>query len=214
LHNEYLEENYGVGFHTISVPRIKKAEGMSLEEYPHQIDDDTFRNIVAIIRLAVPYTGMILSTRETAELRRELIKYGISQISAGSSADVGGYSDREEGKTRTQFELADHRTPLEVLKELLDEDYIPSYCTACYRMGRTGDRFMELAKSGNIQNVCSPNAILTLMEYAMDYGDEELTEKVKTVIARELENISREDIKQLTKEKLEKIKNGERDLYL
>ncbi|MGL4998989.1 MAG: [FeFe] hydrogenase H-cluster radical SAM maturase HydG [Cetobacterium sp.] len=214
LHNEYLEENYGVGFHTISVPRIKKAEGMSLEEYPHQIDDDTFRNIVAIIRLAVPYTGMILSTRETAELRRELIKYGISQISAGSSADVGGYSDREEGKTRTQFELADHRTPLEVLKELLDEDYIPSYCTACYRMGRTGDRFMELAKSGNIQNVCSPNALLTLMEYAMDYGDEELTEKVKTVIARELENISREDIKQLTKEKLEKIKNGERDLYL
>ncbi|MGL6119702.1 MAG: [FeFe] hydrogenase H-cluster radical SAM maturase HydG [Fusobacteriaceae bacterium] len=214
LHNEYLEANYGVGFHTISVPRIKKAEGMSLEEYPHQIDDDTFRNIVAIIRLAVPYTGMILSTRETAELRRELIKYGISQISAGSSADVGGYSDKEEGKTRTQFELADHRTPLEVLKELLDEDYIPSYCTACYRMGRTGDRFMELAKSGNIQNVCSPNALLTLMEYAMDYGDKELTEKVKTVIARELENISREDIKQLTKEKLEQIKNGMRDLYL
>ncbi|MGL5125244.1 MAG: [FeFe] hydrogenase H-cluster radical SAM maturase HydG [Fusobacteriaceae bacterium] len=214
LHNEYLEAYYGVGFHTISVPRIKKAEGMSLEEYPHQIDDDIFRNIVAIIRLAVPYTGMILSTRETAELRRELIKYGISQISAGSSADVGGYSDREEGKTRTQFELADHRTPLEVLKELLDEDYIPSYCTACYRMGRTGDRFMELAKSGNIQNVCSPNALLTLMEYAMDYGDEELTEKVKTVIARELENISREDIKQLTKEKLEQIKNGMRDLYL
>ena len=214
LHNEYLEANYGVGFHTISVPRIKKAEGMSLDEYPYQIDDDTFRNIVAIIRLAVPFTGMILSTRETAELRRELIKYGISQISAGSSADVGGYTDREEGKTRTQFELADHRTPLEVLKELLDQDCVPSYCTACYRMGRTGDRFMQLAKSGNIQNVCSPNALLTLMEYAMDYGDLELTEKVEKVIAREIKNIKREDIKLLTLEKLEKIKNGERDLYL
>ncbi|MGL4988124.1 MAG: [FeFe] hydrogenase H-cluster radical SAM maturase HydG [Cetobacterium sp.] len=214
LHNEYLEQNYGVGFHTVSVPRIKKAEGMSLEEYPHQIDDDTFRNIVAILRLAVPFTGMILSTRETAELRRELIQYGISQISAGSSADVGGYSDREEGKTGTQFELADHRTPLEVLKELLDEEYVPSYCTACYRMGRTGDRFMELAKSGNIQNVCGPNALLTLMEYAHDYGDIELNEKVERVIARELEKISREDIKKLTIEKLEKIKNGERDLYL
>lgn len=214
IHNEYLEKNYGVGFHTISVPRIKKAVGMSLDEYPYQIDDDTFRNIVAIIRLAVPFTGMILSTRETAELRRELIKYGISQISAGSSADVGGYTDREDGKTQTQFELADHRTPLEVLKELLDQDCIPSYCTACYRMGRTGDRFMQLAKSGNIQNVCSPNALLTLMEYAMDYGDLELTEKVEKVIAREIKEIKREDIKSLTLEKLEKIKNGERDLYL
>ena len=214
IHNEYLEKHYGVGFHTISVPRIKKAEGMSLDEYPHQIDDDTFRDIVAIIRLAVPFTGMILSTRETAELRRELIKYGISQISAGSSADVGGYSDKESGKTATQFELADQRTPLEVLKELLDEDYIPSYCTACYRMGRTGDRFMQLAKSGNIQNVCLPNALLTLMEYAMDYGDEELTEKVQKVISKEIKNIKREDIKILTLEKLEKIRYGKRDLYL
>lgn len=214
IHNEYLEKNYGVGFHTISVPRIKKAEGVSLEEYPNQIDDETFKNIVAIIRLAVPFTGMILSTRETAELRRELIKYGISQISAGSSADVGGYTDREEGKTQTQFELADHRTPLEVLKELLDQDCIPSYCTACYRMGRTGDRFMQLAKSGNIQNVCSPNALLTLMEYAMDYGDEELLEKVEKVIEREIKTLKREDIKQLTIEKLQKIRAGERDLYL
>ncbi|MGL5638801.1 MAG: [FeFe] hydrogenase H-cluster radical SAM maturase HydG, partial [Cetobacterium sp.] len=214
IHNEYLEKNYGVGFHTISVPRIKKAEGMSLDEYSHQIDDDTFRDIVAIIRLAVPFTGMILSTRETAELRRELIKYGISQISAGSSADVGGYSDKENGKTATQFELADHRTPLEVLKELLDEEYVPSYCTACYRMGRTGDRFMQLAKSGNIHNVCLPNALLTLMEYAMDYGDEELTEKVQKVISKEIKNIKREDIKVLTLEKLEKIRYGVRDLYL
>lgn len=147
-------------------------------------------------------------------MRRELIKYGISQISAGSSADVGGYSDKENGKTATQFELADYRTPLEVLKELLDEEYVPSYCTACYRMGRTGDRFMQLAKSGNIQNVCLPNALLTLMEYAMDYGDEELTEKVQKVISKEIENIKREDIKVLTLEKLEKIRYGVRDLYL
>nr|WP_307775653.1 [FeFe] hydrogenase H-cluster radical SAM maturase HydG [uncultured Cetobacterium sp.] len=214
MHNEYLEKTKGVGFHTISVPRIKKAEGMSLEEFPHQIDDETFRNIVAILRLAVPFTGMILSTRETPELRRELIKYGISQVSAGSSADVGGYADREDGKTQTQFELADHRTPLEILKELLDENCVPSYCTACYRMGRTGDRFMQLAKSGNIQNVCSPNALLTLMEYSMDYGDKELSEKVEKVIKRELEKIQRDDIRKLTEEKLEKIKNGERDLFL
>lgn len=214
MHNEHLEKTKGVGFHTISVPRIKKAEGMSLDEFPNQIDDETFRLIVAILRLAVPFTGMILSTRETAEFRKELIKYGISQISAGSSADVGGYTEREEGKTQTQFELADHRAPLEVLKELLDEECVPSYCTACYRMGRTGDRFMQLAKSGNIQNVCSPNALLTLMEYSMDYGDEELSEKVEQVIERELKKIPREDIRELTKEKLAKIKSGERDLYL
>ena len=214
IHNEYLEKHSGVGFHTISVPRIKKAEGMSLEEFPHQIDDETFKNIVAIIRLAVPFTGMILSTRETAELRRELVKYGISQVSAGSSADVGGYVAKEEGKTQTQFELADHRTPLEVLKELLDDEYLPSYCTACYRMGRTGDRFMQLAKSGNIQNVCSPNALLTLMEYALDYGDEEILEKATKIIDREIQTIEREDIKEMTIEKLERIKKGERDLFL
>lgn len=214
MHNEYLEKTKGVGFHTISVPRIKKACGVSLETFPYQIDDETFKLIVAIIRLAVPFTGIILSTRETPELRRELIKYGVSQISAGSSADVGGYSEREKGKTQTQFELSDHRTPLEVLKELLDENYIPSYCTACYRMGRTGDRFMQLAKTGNIQNVCLPNALLTLMEYSMDYGDKELSQKVERVIQREVENIKREDIKKLTLEKLEKIRNGERDLFL
>ncbi|WP_297488800.1 [FeFe] hydrogenase H-cluster radical SAM maturase HydG [uncultured Cetobacterium sp.] len=214
IHNEYLEKTKGVGFHTISVPRIKKAEGMCLSEFPHQIDDDTFRLIVAILRLAVPFTGMILSTRETAEFRKELVKYGISQVSAGSSADVGGYTEREEGRTQTQFELADHRAPLDVLKELLDEEYIPSYCTACYRMGRTGDRFMQLAKSGNIQNVCLPNAILTLMEYSMDYGDKELSEKVEKTIERELKKIVRDDIRQLTMEKLERIKSGERDLYL
>ncbi|MEG0135040.1 MAG: [FeFe] hydrogenase H-cluster radical SAM maturase HydG [Cetobacterium sp.] len=214
LHNEYLEKTKGVGFHTISVPRMKKAEGMSLEQFPNLIDDEDFRKIIATIRLAVPFTGIILSTRESAELRREVIKYGVSQISAGSSADVGGYSEREEGKTANQFQLADHRTPLEILKELLDEDYVPSYCTACYRMGRTGDRFMELAKSGNIQNVCGPNALMTLMEYALDYGDKEIIEKVEKVISREIPKIKREDIKTLTLKNIELIKQGKRDLYI
>ncbi|SJZ70853.1 iron-only hydrogenase maturation protein HydG [Cetobacterium ceti] len=215
LHNEHLEKTHGVGFHTISVPRLKQAEGMSLEQFPHLVDDDLFKNIVAIIRLAVPFTGLILSTRETPEMRREVIKYGVSQVSAGSSTDVGGYTDRALGKSAPdQFELADHRTPLEILKSLLDEDYVPSYCTACYRQGRTGDRFMELAKSGNIQNVCGPNALMTLMEYAMDYGDKELLEKVEEVIAREIIKIKRDDIKELTKNNIKRIKNGERDLYI
>lgn len=214
LHNEHLEKEFGVGFHTISVPRLKKADGMSLDQFPHLIDDETFRYIVAILRLAVPFTGIILSTRESAELRREVIKYGVSQVSAGSSTDVGGYSEREEGKTSTQFEVADHRTPLEVLKELLDEDYVPSYCTACYRMGRTGDRFMELAKSGNIQNVCGPNALMTLMEYSLDYGDKDLIAKTEQVIAREIQKIKRDDIRELTLKNIEKIKNGERDLFI
>ncbi|MGL6114003.1 MAG: [FeFe] hydrogenase H-cluster radical SAM maturase HydG [Cetobacterium sp.] len=215
MHNEYLEKTHGVGFHTISVPRLKKAEGMCLEKFPHLVDDEMFKNIVAIIRLAVPFTGIILSTRETPELRKEVIKYGVSQISAGSSADVGGYSEREKGHhIPNQFELADHRTPLEILKSLLDEEYVPSYCTACYRMGRTGDRFMELAKSGNIQNVCGPNALMTLMEYAMDYGDKDLLEKVEKVIAREIPKIKREDIRELTKNNILKIKNGQRDLFI
>ncbi|MGL5232398.1 MAG: [FeFe] hydrogenase H-cluster radical SAM maturase HydG, partial [Fusobacteriaceae bacterium] len=174
MHNDYLEKEFGVGFHTISVPRMKKAEGMSLEDFPNLISDDIFKKIVAILRVAVPFTGIILSTRETAELRREVIKYGVSQVSAGSCTGVGGYREGETKKETAQFKVSDERTPLEVLKELLDEGYLPSYCTACYRSGRTGDRFMQLAKSGNIQNVCQPNALMTLMEYAMDFGDDEL----------------------------------------
>ncbi len=214
LHNGHLEEKFGVGFHTISVPRIKKAEGMSLEEFPHLIDDNMFKKIVAIIRIAVPFTGIILSTRETAEMRQEVIKYGVSQVSAGSSVDVGGYKDREQGKHANQFELSDERSPMEVLKDLLDKGYIPSYCTACYRQGRTGDRFMQLAKSGQIQNVCGPNALMTLMEYILDYGDDELYEKAEKVIYQEADKIKREDIKELLLKNLKKIKNGERDLFL
>lgn len=213
IHNEHLEEKFGVGFHTISVPRLKQAEGMDLSKYP-LVDDDMFKKIVAIIRLAVPYTGIILSTRETHEMRREVINYGVSQVSAGSAVGVGSYKKAKEMLSGEQFQTADNRTPLEVLSELLDEGFIPSYCTACYRMGRTGDRFMSLAKAGTIQYVCHPNALMTLMEFILDYGDEALYNKASAIIYKEAEKIEREDIKKLLLNNLERIKNGERDLYL
>lgn len=215
LHNEHLEDRFGVGFHTISVPRIKKAEGMELSEFNYLIDDETFKKIVTIIRIAVPFTGIILSTRESADMRRELIKQGVSQISAGSCTGVGGYKEEETlGKSVTQFKVSDERTPLEVLKELVDDGLIPSYCTACYRSGRTGDRFMQLAKTGQIHNVCTPNALMTLMEFMLDYGDDELLVKGRAFIESETEKIERQDIKQMLKLKLEKIENGERDLFI
>lgn len=214
MHNAHLEEKFGVGFHTISVPRLQPANGVSLENYPHLLDDKMFKKIVAILRIAVPFTGLILSTRETPEMRKELLKYGVSQISAGSSTGVGGYKEREEGKEVKQFKTNDERSPIEILKELLSDGYIPSYCTACYRKGRTGDRFMSLAKSGNIKYICEPNALMTLLEFTLDYGDEELYKKSLEIIDKEVENIEREDIKSLTKESMEKMKKGQRDFYL
>ena len=214
MHNAHLEEKFGVGFHTISVPRLQPANGVSLENYPHLLDDKMFKKIVAILRIAVPFTGLILSTRETPEMRKELLKYGVSQISAGSSTGVGGYKEREEGKEVKQFKTNDERSPIEILKELLSDGYIPSYCTACYRKGRTGDRFMSLAKSGNIKYVCEPNALMTLLEFTLDYGDEELYKKSLEIIDKEVENIEREDIKSLTKESMKKMKTGQRDFYL
>ena len=214
MHNAHLEEKYGVGFHTISVPRLQPAKGVTLENYPYLLDDKMFKKVVAILRIAVPFTGLILSTRETPEMRRELLKYGVSQISAGSSTGVGGYKQREEGLEVKQFKTNDERSPIEILKELLEDGYIPSYCTACYRKGRTGDRFMALAKSGNIKYVCEPNAIMTLLEFTLDYGDKELYDKAQEVINAEVENIQREDIKNMTKASLEKMKKGERDFYL
>lgn len=214
MHNKHLEEKFGVGFHTISMPRLKPAKGMTLEQFPHIVDDDMFKKLVAIVRIAVPFTGIIMSTRETAEMRRELLKCGVSQLSAGSSTGVGGYKDREEGKEVSQFKTSDERTPLEVLKGVLDDGYIPSYCTACYRKGRTGERFMTLAKSGEIQNMCEPNAMATLLEFALDYGDKEILEKSEKVISKEIENIKREDIKNTLKSNLEKLRKGQRDLYI
>ncbi len=215
LHNDHLEKEWGVGFHTISVPRLKKAEGMTLEQFPYLVPDETFKKIVAVIRLAVPFTGIILSTRESAAMRNEVIDYGVSQVSAGSCTGVGGYKESElKVHDFDQFKKEDERTPLEVVKALIGDGYIPSYCTACYRSGRTGDRFMQLAKSGQIGNVCNPNALMTLMEFVCDYGDEELLKTGKSTIYAEAEKIAREDIKTLTLNNLKKIENGERDLFL
>lgn len=215
MHNEHLEKEWGVGFHTISVPRLKKAEGMDLSEFPNIIDDETFKKLVAIIRIAVPFTGIILSTRESQEMRKEVLRYGVSQISAGSCTGVGGYKEQEMlGKTTNQFAVEDERSPLEVLKELVDDGYIPSYCTACYRQGRTGDRFMQLAKSGSIQHVCGPNAMMTLMEFMLDFGDEEILKKGEVLIQAEIDKIQRDDIKQMVVKNIERIKKGDRDLFV
>ncbi len=215
MHNAHLEELFGVGFHTISVPRLQKAKGMELTDFPNIVSDDEFKRIVAIIRLAVPFTGIILSTRESAKMRKEVINYGVSQVSAGSCTGVGGYKEEfEKGKKIDQFEVADHRSPLEVLKELVKDGFVPSYCTACYRSGRTGDRFMSLAKSGQIHNVCLPNALMTLKEYAIDYGDTEFKNLVAKVIDDELNHIDNSKIRAMTSENLIKINDGKRDLYL
>ncbi len=211
LHNEHLEQKYGVGFHTISVPRICKADGAETE-YSHAVTDEDFKKLVAIIRLAVPYTGMIVSTRESKEMRKVLISMGISQLSGGSAVEVGGYAKREQKST--QFEVADDRSPMEIIKWLMSEDLVPSFCTACYRSGRTGDRFMSLAKSFNIKNVCLPNALMTLKEYSLDYGDDEFRELAKKLIASKIDDVKNEKVRELVKENLEKMETGTRDLFL
>lgn len=213
-HNRYLEDKYGVGFHTISVPRLKKAEGMALEDYPDMISDEQFKRLVTILRLAVPYVGLILSTRESKEIREELISAGVSQISAGSKTDVGGYhEEHEEVKDHDQFELSDERSVADVNKDLINAGYIPSYCTACYRKGRTGDRFMDLAKNGTIGLICEPNALMTLCEYIMDYGDQELIEKGLKYILEHAGTIKNQAIKEKLKSNIFKIIKGERDLF-
>lgn len=214
LHNEHLEEKFNVGFHTISVPRLKKAEGMNLEDFPNVLDDETFKKIVAIIRIAVPFTGIILSTRENQEMRRELLRYGVSQISAGSVTGVGGYKEKEDRKSINQFETCDDRSPLEVLKGLVNDGYIPSYCTACYRKGRTGERFMSLAKTGQIQNVCEPNALMSLVEYALDYGDDEIRNKVDKLIDNIKDDFEKKHVREMIEKRIERLRNGERDLYV
>jgi len=215
MHAEHLEEAFGVGPHTISVPRLRAAENVDIEKYPHLVSDEDFKKIVAIIRLAVPYTGMILSTREEQGFRDEVLEVGISQVSAGSCTGVGGYVEEyreHHHDEKPQFEVGDHRSPLEIIKSLCKGGYIPSYCTACYREGRTGERFMALAKAGQIHNVCQPNAILTFKEFMMDYGDEEIREIGKEVIERSLKEIPKEAARKAAEEKLERIEKGERDL--
>ncbi len=213
LHNEHLEKKFGAGFHTISVPRIRPADGADITVARHIPTDEQFQRLVAIIRLAVPFTGMIVSTRETADMRAKLIRLGVSQISGGSAVEVGGYAERERHGSG-QFEVSDNRAPEDIVKWLMSEDLIPSFCTACYRQGRTGDRFMQLAKSGNIKNVCLPNALMTLCEYAQDYGDEETLAKASEIILRKLPDIQNEKIRKRVEESIERIRGGKRDLYL
>ncbi|WP_427340005.1 [FeFe] hydrogenase H-cluster radical SAM maturase HydG [Caloranaerobacter sp. DY30410] len=216
MHAEHLDSVYGVGPHTISVPRLRPAEGVDINNYPYLVSDDDFKKIVAIIRLAVPYTGMILSTREAPKYRDEVISLGISQISAGSCTGVGGYVEeymhKHHDDEKPQFEVEDHRSPIEILKSLCKSGYIPSYCTACYREGRTGERFMALAKSGQIHNVCLPNALLTFKEFLLDYADEELKELGRKTIEEALKQIPKESARKATIKYLERIENGERDL--
>ena len=215
MHAEHLEAALGVGPHTLSIPRIRAAEGGVSRDYPNLVSDEDFKKVVAVLRLAVPYTGMLLSTREPMGYREELLALGISQMSAGSCTGVGGYAHEYklgEEEAVPQFEPLDHRTPAEFLKGLLRDGYIPSYCTACYREGRTGDRFMRLAKTGQIANVCQPNAMITLQEYVEDYGDAELRELAEKVIARELASITNHKDRAVTETFLQRIRDGERDL--
>ncbi|EYE88226.1 thiamine biosynthesis protein ThiH [Fervidicella metallireducens AeB] len=217
MHAEHLEDRFGVGPHTVSVPRLRAAEGVDIKKYPYLVSDEEFKKVVAVLRLSLPYTGMILSTREEAVLRDEIIALGISQISAGSCTGVGGYVDeykKHHHDEKPQFEVGDHRSPLEIIKSLCRGGYIPSYCTACYREGRTGDRFMRLAKSGQIHNVCQPNAILTFKEFLLDYGDDEAKNIGEEVIKKSLDEIPKDSARIATLERLERIEKGERDLRL
>ncbi|MCL2420849.1 MAG: [FeFe] hydrogenase H-cluster radical SAM maturase HydG [Defluviitaleaceae bacterium] len=209
LHNEHLENHFGVGFHTISVPRIRSTDGVS--KYPHAVSDKDFLRLVAILRMAVPFTGMIVSSRETPEMRRQLIQIGISQMSAGSRTAVGGYSGLANA---AQFSIADHRDAQEIIYWLMEEGTLPSFCTACYRQGRSGDRFMTLAKSGDIKNVCLPNGLLTLKEYALDYGDDRFSVLADALISKKLADIDSENTRHLIESKLIDLSHGKRDLFI
>lgn len=211
MHAEHLEAVHGVGPHTISVPRIKRADDIDPNVFDNGIDDDTFAKICALIRIAVPYTGMIISTRESQKVREKVIGLGVSQISGASRTSVGGYTEEIRPHDTEQFDVSDNRTLDEVVLWLMKMGYIPSFCTACYREGRTGDRFMALCKSKQIQNCCHPNALMTLKEYLMDYASEETRKVGEELIKSELENIPKEKVKEICKEHLEKIEQGIRD---
>ena len=212
MHAEHLEAVHGVGPHTISVPRLRRADDIDPDDFDNGIDDDTFAKIVAVIRIAVPYTGMIISTRESKVCRERVLHLGISQISGGSRTSVGGYVEEEtEEENSAQFDVEDKRTLDQVVNWLMTMDYIPSFCTACYREGRTGDRFMQLCKSKQIQNCCHPNALMTLKEYLEDYASEDTKEIGDKLIIKELTNIPNEKVKEIVVKNLENIKNGQRD---
>ena len=211
MHAEHLEARFGVGPHTISVPRICPADDIDTADFSNAVPDETFQKIVAVIRIAVPYTGMIISTRESQKCREKVLDLGVSQISGGSRTSVGGYVEEETvNENSAQFDVSDRRTLDQVVSWLLDLGYIPSFCTACYREGRTGDRFMSLVKSGQIANCCHPNALMTLKEYLEDYACPETKEKGIRVIERELQNITREKTREICRKNLAEIENGKR----
>ena len=214
MHAEHLEAVHGVGPHTISVPRIKRADDIDPEVFDNGIDDDTFAKIIACIRISVPYTGMIVSTRESESCRNKVISLGVSQISGASRTSVGGYagySDDERPHDTEQFDVSDQRSLDEVVRWLMELGYIPSFCTACYREGRTGDRFMSLCKTGQIQNCCHPNALMTLKEFLEDYASSETKAIGEKLIADELKNIPNEKARRLASEYIENIHLGKRD---
>lgn len=212
MHAEHLEAAFGVGPHTISVPRIKHADDIDPGVFDNGISDDIFAKIIACIRVAVPYTGMIISTRESKECREKVIRYGISQISGASRTSVGGYCEPEPEDARSeQFDVSDNRTLDEVVRWLMDMDYIPSFCTACYREGRTGDRFMSLCKQQQILNCCHPNALMTLQEYLEDYASPETKAVGEALIRKEIPNVPRKKTREILVRNLENIRNGQRD---
>ena len=212
MHAEHLEAAFGVGPHAISVPRIKHADDIDPNAFDNGIDDETFAKIVACIRIAAPYVGMIISTRESKECREKLLNLGVSQISGGSKTSVGGYfKPMPDSEDSSQFDVSDRRPLDEVIKWLMELGYLPSFCTSCYRQGRTGDRFMEICKSQQIHNFCQPNAIMTLKEYLEDYASDETKVIGEKLISKEIELIENEKVKQTVKENLKKIEQGQRD---
>ncbi|WP_300260848.1 [FeFe] hydrogenase H-cluster radical SAM maturase HydG [Clostridium sp.] len=213
MHAMDLEETTGVGPHTLSVPRLRPAENVSLENYPYLVNDEDFKKIVAILRLAVPYAGLILSTREEPVLRDEIISLGVSQVSTGSCTGVGGYSEAySDPEEKPQFEVGDHRSPVEMIESLMEAGYIPSYCTACYREGRTGERFMDIVKSGELYKICEANALITLKEFIDDYGTNKTREIGDRLIKKSIDEIDNESFRKSVQEKINKISNGTRDL--
>ena len=213
-HTNHLEACYNVGPHTISFPRIKDASALNLNGR-YQVSDEDFKKLIAILRLAVPYTGLILTARETPDVRSETMAFGVSQIDGGTKIELGGYSasrNEEQNLNREQFRISDERSLAEVIDELIDNDYIPSFCTACYRNGRTGEHFMEFSVPGFIKRYCTPNAVLTLAEYIVDYASPELAEKGWKAIEKNMSGLD-ESMKESVRNKLDRIKNGERDLY-
>jgi 2-iminoacetate synthase len=212
MHAEHLEATFGVGPHTISVPRIRAADGVNPKNFENAISDDVFAKIVAVIRISVPYTGMIISTRESEQARERVLALGVSQISGGSSTSVGGYAEKEKAEDNTaQFDVIDNRPLDEVINWLLKLGYVPSFCTACYRQGRTGDRFMKLLKSGQIANTCEANSLLTLKEYLVDYASANTKANGEAVINEQLKHIPNPKVSEKTREYLQQISEGKRD---